>query len=164
MDIVFNKSHIIVVPAWKDFNTELEYIFHITSHYEGDGTLVIKKEGNFKKGYTIFNIDLQNKKLLNHLDTLESEYLAEPFQVSFDEKLISKNFLYKLKELFIEFKGKNKVLLNIKKNGKDFHQVELKSRFVDAGNEELLRKVMDAIEYATIVSDEINNYDDDAPF
>ena len=64
---------------------------------------------------------------------------------------------------FIE-KGKNKVLLNIKKNGKDVRKLELKSRFVDAGNEELLHKVMDAIEYATIVLDENTSYGDEAPF
>ena len=164
MDIIFRKSHIITIPEWKDFNTELDYIFHVTSHYEGGDMLVIKKEGSLKKGYTIFDINLDNQKLINHLNNLENEYLIEPFQISFEEKIIDKNFLFKLKELFIEFKGKNKVLLNIKKNGKDVRKLELKSRFVDAGNEELLHKVMDAIEYATIVLDENTSYGDEAPF
>ena len=101
---------------------------------------------------------------LADLNNLENEYLIEPFQISFEEKIIDKTFLFKLKELFIEYKGKNKVLLNIKKNGKDVRKLELKSRFVDAGNEELLHKVMDAIEYATIVLDENTSYGDEAPF
>ncbi len=163
MEIVFRKTYTITVPSWKDFNVEIQYLLHITSDYEGKDLLVINKDGYEKKGFAIIDINLESAKLIDQINKLEYEYLQEPLEITLEERLLSKTFLFKLKELFIEFKGRSKVLLNVQKNGKNYKQLELKTQFVDASNEELLKKVMDAIEYASIV-DDVTTYDDEAPF